>query len=73
MRILMMVFFHQTTPPGPIRDILEPFSFLENFHVVMYKDTGSRHIRNEVRNFKKYICIVIVNKMFIMVFDIFLL
>ena len=37
MRFLKSVFFlHQTTPPGPIRDILEPFSFLANFHGVMY-------------------------------------
>ena len=27
--------FHQTTPPGPIRDILEPFSFLTIFHGVI--------------------------------------
>jgi len=25
-------FFHQTNPPGPIRDILEPFLFVGNFH-----------------------------------------
>ena len=36
MRFLKSGFFHQTTPPGPIRDILEPFSFLANFHGVMY-------------------------------------
>ena len=31
-----VVFFHQITPPGSIRDSIEPFSFLVNFHGVMY-------------------------------------
>ena len=29
------MFFHQTSLPGPIRDILEPFSFLANVHRVI--------------------------------------
>ena len=34
MRILKLGFFHRTTPPGPIRGILGPFSFLRIFHRV---------------------------------------
>ena len=46
MRFLKSGFFHQTTPPGPTRDVLEPLSFLANFRGVMYilkrlPDTGS--------------------------------
>jgi len=48
MRFLMSGFFHQTTPPGPTRDVLEPFLFLSIFRGVMYilkrlpgiRDTG---------------------------------
>ena len=48
MRFLESGFFHQTTPPGPTRDVLEPF--LATFRGVMYilkrltgfRDTGSR-------------------------------
>ena len=29
-------FFHQTSPPSPTRDVLEPFQFLANFPGVMY-------------------------------------
>ena len=57
MRILKLGLFHQTTPPGTIRDILGPFSFLTIFHGVIQilkqlpgvRDTGSRNINNEVR------------------------
>ena len=35
MRILNLCFFHQTTPPGPIKDILGPFSFLTIFNGVI--------------------------------------
>ena len=53
--------FHQTTPPGPIRDILEPFSFLSNFHGVMYilkrlpgvRNTGSHKRNNKVKKILK--------------------
>ena len=34
MRFLYPVF-HQTAPPGPIRDVLGPFQFLANFHRVI--------------------------------------
>ena len=36
MRFLKSGFFHQTTPPGPTGDVLEPFSSLANFRGVMY-------------------------------------
>ena len=36
MIILKLSVFHQTTPPGHIRDILEPFSFLSKIQGVMY-------------------------------------
>ena len=35
MRILKSGIFHQMTPPGPFRDILEQFSFVANFHGVV--------------------------------------
>ena len=35
MRILKSGIFHQMTPPGPFRDILEQFSFVANFHGVI--------------------------------------
>jgi len=61
MRFLKSGFFHQTTPPGPTRDVLEPLSFLANFRGVMYilkrlpgvRDTGSRNRNNEVRKYFK--------------------
>jgi len=61
MRFLKSGFFHQTTSPGPNRDILEPFSFLANFHGVMYifkrlpgvRDTESHKRNNNVRKILK--------------------
>ena len=54
MRILKSGFFHQTTSPGPIRDILEPFSFLANFHgviqVVLKRLPGVQDTRNHNKN-----------------------
>ena len=55
-KIFEVCFCHQTTPPGHIRDILEPFSFLMIFHVVIQvlkwllgvRNTGSCNINNEV-------------------------
>ena len=35
MIILKLVFFHQTTPPGPIRGSLGPFLILATFHGVI--------------------------------------
>ena len=35
MIILKSGFFHQTTSPSPIKDILEAFSFLAKFHRVI--------------------------------------
>jgi len=35
MKLFKSGFFHQTIPPGSIRDILDPFSFLANFHGVI--------------------------------------
>ena len=63
MRILKLGFFPQTTPYGPIRDILGPISFLKIFHRVIQvlkqlpgvRDTGSHNKNNEVRKiFKKH-------------------
>ena len=61
MRILNSGFFHPTTPPSPIRDILEPFSFLANFHGVIQvikrlpgvRDIGSQNKNNEVKKILK--------------------
>ena len=48
------MFFQQTTSPGPIKDILGPFSFLTIFNssfkmIPGVQDTGSRNKKNEVR------------------------
>ena len=59
MRFLKSGFLHQTTPPGPTRDVLEPFSFLANFHGVTYilqrlpgiPDTGSHKKKLYLGNF----------------------
>ena len=54
-------FFHQTTPPGPIRDILAPFSLLMILHGVIHVlkrlpgvlDTRSCNKNNVVRKILK--------------------
>jgi len=82
MRNLKSGCFHQTSPPGPIRDILEPF--LANFHGVIQVlkrlhgvrwYTGSCIKNDEVKEIlqTKTKSIGKVNKRFTMFFYILLL
>ena len=82
MRFLKSGFFHQTTPPGPTREVLEPFKFLVNFHRVMnilkrlpgIQDTGSHQKNLFLKFYKSFTkCIFIVNERFTMIFDRLLL
>jgi len=59
--ILLLHFFYQTVPPGPIRDELGAFNLLVNFHKVIgllkrfpsVRDTGETIINFEVSQFLK--------------------